>query len=698
MEDMASNVEGALDQVSSQSQSAAEAVSSSLSGIGVNASGMAGDISSSVVSAETSENLLTQIMDSTSASVVDSLLKVVSGAQDATSGVSSAADMMQASYGDVLDYLSSNFVAGFQATMADVESSASTAATQIAEAGESSGSGFTSGLAQVGAGINAVGMIAGDIAAPLQAFTNGGIAGASQLQGQLSALTTQMADLKKEASSPGSSAYETQIKDLTDQINALVAKNGVLNTVGHETNAQMASNAAQVQSNNDSIAKLRDQLEQVTGVTQMAGVNVGQLTAQFEGVAQSASKYGYTEQDALGALTALETQTHNSTDTLNDYQVVLDLAAKQHVSLTQAATLMAGAFSGTGRAVSLATGVVVADGLSSQQVFKAVGDAVDNTANNSLQNYSTQQAALSAEMNNFETNALAPILPQLTQLVEDISGVLTKIEDWTTAHPKLTEEIVEFMVIFGGLLAGLAVVAPQIAIILVSLGVFGVSLGLAAAVITGVIAVIGLIVAAIVVWINYHEQIVAAIETGTKDIGDFFASMWKDVENLWDAGLKGIEGAWQDSWNGISKFVQSIWGDITGFVKTGVNDLISGLNVLIKGLDSLKINIPAVGVGPVKTPAVNWSLDVPNIPLLAAGGIVTTPTMAIVGDAGPEAVIPLSQLNAAGGLGGGAGGGGSGGITINIQGGTYLSQQAATTLGNMIARTVNQQVKLRTTV
>ena len=34
----------------------------------------------------------------------------------------------------------------------------------------------------------------------------------------------------------------------------------------------------------------------------------------------------------------------------------------------------------------------------------------------------------------------------------------------------------------------------------------------------------------------------------------------------------------------------------------------------------------------------------PDIPLLASGGIVTDPTLAMVGEAGPEAVIPLDRF------------------------------------------------------
>lgn len=38
-----------------------------------------------------------------------------------------------------------------------------------------------------------------------------------------------------------------------------------------------------------------------------------------------------------------------------------------------------------------------------------------------------------------------------------------------------------------------------------------------------------------------------------------------------------------------------------------------------------------------------------RIPEMAAGGIVNRPTLALIGEAGPEAVIPLSRMGAAGG-------------------------------------------------
>jgi hypothetical protein len=42
-------------------------------------------------------------------------------------------------------------------------------------------------------------------------------------------------------------------------------------------------------------------------------------------------------------------------------------------------------------------------------------------------------------------------------------------------------------------------------------------------------------------------------------------------------------------------------------------------------------------------------LSVGSIPQLASGGVVRRPTLALVGEAGPEAVVPLSQLSTMGG-------------------------------------------------
>ena len=84
--------------------------------------------------------------------------------------------------------------------------------------------------------------------------------------------------------------------------------------------------------------------------------------------------------------------------------------------------------------------------------------------------------------------------------------------------------------------------------------------------------------------------------------------------------------------------------------------------------------------------------DVPkiNIPEMAVGGIVTGPTLALIGEAGPEAVVPLSGTQGRDySLGLGGGGGMAGGITVNVNvsGGTD-----ARATGEVIGREVRREV------
>jgi hypothetical protein len=74
-------------------------------------------------------------------------------------------------------------------------------------------------------------------------------------------------------------------------------------------------------------------------------------------------------------------------------------------------------------------------------------------------------------------------------------------------------------------------------------------------------------------------------------------------------------------------------------------------------------------IGKLSFKAPSWipgiggkGFDVPNIPMLAQGGIVTSATLAVIGEAGPEAVVPLSRAGEFG-IGGGSN------VTINVNGG-----------------------------
>jgi hypothetical protein len=59
---------------------------------------------------------------------------------------------------------------------------------------------------------------------------------------------------------------------------------------------------------------------------------------------------------------------------------------------------------------------------------------------------------------------------------------------------------------------------------------------------------------------------------------------------------------------------------------------------------------------------------------MADGGIVTGPTLAMIGEAGPEAVIPLSQMGRMGG----------GGVTVNVTGGLSTSAEIGQSVVNAL--------------
>jgi hypothetical protein len=115
-----------------------------------------------------------------------------------------------------------------------------------------------------------------------------------------------------------------------------------------------------------------------------------------------------------------------------------------------------------------------------------------------------------------------------------------------------------------------------------------------------------------------------------------------------------LKDNWDEIWNGMMNVVKTIVNPIVGFI----NLIIEGLNMLIRGLNKIKVQVPGwVPVFGGKGFQFNVP-EIPKIPSLAAGGIVRSPTLAMIGEAGPEAVVPLGR-------------GGAGGITINILGPTY---------------------------
>jgi hypothetical protein len=100
-------------------------------------------------------------------------------------------------------------------------------------------------------------------------------------------------------------------------------------------------------------------------------------------------------------------------------------------------------------------------------------------------------------------------------------------------------------------------------------------------------------------------------------------------------------------------------------VKLAIDALAAVFKTLFNGIAKLWNNT----VGKLSFKVPGWvpglggkGFDVPNIPMLANGGIVTSATLALIGEKGPEAVVPLSKADQYG-MGGG------GNVYVTVQGG-----------------------------
>ena len=97
--------------------------------------------------------------------------------------------------------------------------------------------------------------------------------------------------------------------------------------------------------------------------------------------------------------------------------------------------------------------------------------------------------------------------------------------------------------------------------------------------------------------------------------------------------------------DGFRKFFTNMWDGIVSGFKTGVNSIISGFETGLNGIINF-INGLSSGINT----ALDWAnmptipkLSKVSIPRLAKGGIIDKPTLAMVGEAGKEAVMPLEN-------------------------------------------------------
>lgn len=125
------------------------------------------------------------------------------------------------------------------------------------------------------------------------------------------------------------------------------------------------------------------------------------------------------------------------------------------------------------------------------------------------------------------------------------------------------------------------------------------------------------------IWNLLCDNLAPVFENTFDTIATVLGGALDVLTGLFDVFAGLFTGNWEQMWNGCKEIVGGVWDAIVGIVKGAINTLINTINSFIRGANKLQIN----GVG----------IDLPTIPLLAEGGVLTSGT-AIVGEAGPELV------------------------------------------------------------
>lgn len=123
-------------------------------------------------------------------------------------------------------------------------------------------------------------------------------------------------------------------------------------------------------------------------------------------------------------------------------------------------------------------------------------------------------------------------------------------------------------------------------------------------------------------------------------VSEIFDGIWGIFSGLIDFITGVFTGDWEQAWTGIVSIFEGIFQTIAGIAKAPINAVIGIINGAIGMINGIGFTVP--GWVPIWG-GQDFSPNIPEIPYLASGGVLNKATLAIAGEAGPEAVIPLSR-------------------------------------------------------
>jgi len=362
-------------------------------------------------------------------------------------------------------------------------------------------------------------------------------------------------------------------------------------------------------------AAMEDQQEQAAlalTLQNVTGAGAAQ-TAQIEDQISAMSRAsGIADTEYRKSLEALVRGTKDVDLAMKDMNLVMDISTALQMDSSTVADALAKAYQGNFKALRSLTpemATMIKEGASLNEVMDVLGGTFGGATATSAETAAGKMKILKNSIGETKESIGAALLPVL----EAVLPVLNEFAAWAQDNPQAFLAIAAAI----GLVAA-AIVATNIAMALNPFSLIA--------------AGVALLVAALVVAYNKFEW----FRTGVNAI------------------INGILGAFESVVNGAIMMV---------------NGIIRAYNAIPIAPDIKTIqhvNLPSLGG------AATQVAGRMNLPRMADGGIVNSPTLALIGEAGPEAVVPLDRMNS------------GGGVTINVTGGLSTSAEIGESVVNAL--------------
>ena len=275
---------------------------------------------------------------------------------------------------------------------------------------------------------------------------------------------------------------------------------------------------------------------------------------------------------------------------------------------------------------------------------------------------------------------LFPLFLQLTEFFMNLSPQTQEIIGWITIFGIVLSTLI-FIIGSFSLGLGSIILLNAMLVSLLGLGLLPI-LGIIAGVIAVVVGVVmlfkghleglGLIIAGVGIILTAFLGPIGLVIVALGVAAFLIIKYWTPISNFFSNLFNSIIGFFQDAtsqisdillilfapallifkyWEPVKEFFINLWNDIVKIFETAYNVIKGIIDSLMSFINSLLSSLGVVGeILGSGTSFIGKTLGIPGF---QHGGIVTRPTLAMVGEAGPEAVVPLGR------------GGGFGGITIN---------------------------------